>query len=28
VQGYTGFIYEGPFWASRVNRALAGGQAG
>lgn len=23
VQGYTGFIYEGPFWASRVNRALA-----
>ena len=24
VQGYTGFIYEGPFWASRVNRALAG----
>ena len=24
VQGYTGFIYEGPFWASRLNRALAG----
>ena len=23
VQGYTGFIYEGPFWASRVNRGLA-----
>ena len=22
VQGFTGFIYEGPFWASRVNRAL------
>ena len=29
IQGYTGFIYEGPFWASRVNRALgraAGGR--
>ncbi|MBX9246912.1 quinone-dependent dihydroorotate dehydrogenase [Actinotalea ferrariae] len=24
VQGYTGFVYEGPFWAARVNRALAG----
>ncbi|GGB92905.1 quinone-dependent dihydroorotate dehydrogenase [Cellulomonas carbonis] len=23
VQGYTGFVYEGPFWASRINRALA-----
>ena len=23
VQGYTGFIYRGPFWAARVNRALA-----
>ncbi len=23
VQGYTGFIYQGPFWASRINRALA-----
>ncbi len=23
VQGYTGFIYEGPFWSSRVNRGLA-----
>ncbi len=23
VQGYTGFIYEGPFWAARVNRGLA-----
>jgi dihydroorotate dehydrogenase len=22
VQGYTGFIYEGPFWASRINKAL------
>jgi dihydroorotate dehydrogenase len=25
VQGYTGFIYEGPFWASRVNRGLGRG---
>ena len=24
VQGYTGFIYRGPFWASRINRGLAG----
>lgn len=24
VQGYTGFVYEGPFWAARLNRALAG----
>ena len=23
VQGYTGFIYRGPFWASRINRDLA-----
>lgn len=23
VQGYTGFIYEGPFWARHINRALA-----
>lgn len=23
VQGYTGFIYRGPFWASRINKALA-----
>lgn len=23
VQGYTGFIYEGPFWGSRINRSLA-----
>lgn len=23
VQGYTGFIYEGPGWAARINRALA-----
>ena len=22
VQGYTAFIYEGPLWASRLNRAL------
>ena len=23
VQGYTGLIYQGPFWAARINRALA-----
>ncbi len=23
VQGYTGFVYRGPLWASRINRALA-----
>jgi dihydroorotate dehydrogenase len=23
VQGYTGFLYEGPFWAARINRELA-----
>ena len=23
VQGYTGFLYEGPFWARRINRGLA-----
>lgn len=23
VQGYTGFIYGGPFWASRINRGIA-----
>lgn len=23
VQGYTGFIYEGPFWARRINRELS-----
>jgi len=23
VQGYTGFIYRGPLWAQRINRALA-----
>ena len=23
VQGYTGFIYSGPLWAARINRALA-----
>ncbi|GAA1866850.1 quinone-dependent dihydroorotate dehydrogenase [Myceligenerans crystallogenes] len=22
TQGYTSFIYEGPFWASKINRAL------
>jgi dihydroorotate dehydrogenase len=22
VQGYTGFVYEGPAWAARINRAL------
>jgi dihydroorotate dehydrogenase len=27
VQGYTGFIYEGPFWPARIGRALAGGAA-
>lgn len=24
VQGYTAFLYEGPFWASSINRALKG----
>ena len=28
VQGWTGFIYEGPFWASRINRALAADRTG
>ena len=23
VQGYTGFIYEGPAWAARINRGIA-----
>ncbi|MFM2352138.1 MAG: hypothetical protein RL096_619, partial [Actinomycetota bacterium] len=23
VQGYSGFIYEGPLWARRINRELA-----
>jgi dihydroorotate dehydrogenase len=23
VQGYTGFVYRGPFWARRINRELA-----
>lgn len=23
VQGYTAFLYEGPFWAARINRQLA-----
>ena len=26
LQGFTGFIYEGPFWASRLNKALARGK--
>lgn len=26
LQGYTGFIYEGPFWASRLNHELARGE--
>lgn len=24
VQGYTGFIYQGPFWARKINRELSG----
>jgi len=24
VQGYTGFIYDGPFWARKINRTLLG----
>jgi len=28
VQGYTAFLYEGPFWAARINRALAKQPAG
>ena len=27
VQGWTGFIYEGPFWAARINRSLAADRA-
>jgi len=27
VQGYTGFIYEGPRWAARINRGLASGKS-
>ena len=23
VQGYTGLIYRGPFWAARIHRRLA-----
>jgi dihydroorotate dehydrogenase len=23
VQGYTAFLYEGPFWAARINKELA-----
>jgi len=22
VQGYTAFLYEGPFWAARINKGL------
>ena len=28
VQGYTAFLYEGPFWAARINRELAKHPAG
>lgn len=28
VQAYTGFIYGGPFWPARINRALSGSQGG
>jgi dihydroorotate dehydrogenase len=28
VQGYTGLVYEGPFWAARINRELAGTREG
>ncbi|MGZ4663413.1 MAG: quinone-dependent dihydroorotate dehydrogenase, partial [Arthrobacter sp.] len=28
VQGYTAFLYEGPFWAARINRQLARNRAG
>ena len=24
LQGYTAFVYEGPWWPARINRALAG----
>jgi dihydroorotate dehydrogenase len=24
LQGFTGFIYQGPFWAARIHRGLAG----
>ena len=27
VQGYTAFLYEGPFWAARINRQLAKSRA-
>jgi dihydroorotate dehydrogenase len=26
VQGYTAFLYEGPFWAARINRELVRGR--
>lgn len=28
VQGYTAFLYEGPFWAARINRELAAASSG
>lgn len=28
VQGYTAFLYEGPFWAARINRQLAKSRRG
>ena len=28
LQGYTAFVYEGPLWPRRINRALAGAVAG
>jgi dihydroorotate dehydrogenase len=28
VQGYTAFLYEGPFWAARINRELARNRRG
>jgi dihydroorotate dehydrogenase len=24
VQGYTGFVYQGPLWARKINRGLIG----
>ena len=24
VQGYTAFLYRGPFWARQINRGLVG----
>lgn len=28
VQGYTGFLYQGPFWARRINRGLVATKRG